>query len=168
MVDANNNLYREFLDVIENLIDAPEFKRLSECRHHYGVTRMQHCINVAYYSFVVCRRLGLNYRAAARAGLLHDLFYYDWNSETMSFKQHAYSHSKDALKNAEKLTELTELERDIIKNHMWLCGAIWPRYRETYIVSVADKICALWEACRGVRVKAADLVSKNIIGSRAA
>ena len=168
MVDANNNLYREFLDVTDDLIDAPEFKRLSECRHHYGVSRMQHCINVAYYSFVVCRRLGFDYRAAARAGLLHDLFYYEWNSETMSFRQHAYSHSKDALKNAESLIELTELERDIIKNHMWLCGKIRPRYRETYIVSVADKICALWEACRGVRIKAADKVGKSLTGSRAA
>ena len=77
MVNSDNNLYREFLDTVGDLINAPEFRMLDKCRHHYGVSRMQHCVNVAYYSFVVCRRLGLDYRAAARAGLLHDLFYYE-------------------------------------------------------------------------------------------
>ncbi len=155
MVDSNNNYYDEFLDIVDDLINTPEFGRLAKCRHHYGVTRMQHCLNVAYYSFVLCKRLHLDYRAAARAGLLHDLFYYEWRSDEMGFFEHASVHSREALSNAEKLTELSDLERDIIRNHMWLCGLIWPRRRETYIVSVADKVCAVWEAAHGMRLKAA-------------
>ncbi len=153
MVNSDNNLYREFLDTVGDLINAPEFRMLDKCRHHYGVSRMQHCVNVAYYSFVVCRRLGLDYRAAARAGLLHDLFYYEWQSDEMGFAEHARKHSEIALENAERLTELSELEKDIIKNHMWLCGSMWPRHRESYIVSLADKICAVWEASHGFRLR---------------
>ncbi len=57
MVNADNNLYNEFLEIVEDLIYTPEFRKLDECSHHYGVSRMQHCINVAYYSFVVCKKL---------------------------------------------------------------------------------------------------------------
>lgn len=67
MVNADNNLYNEFLEIVEDLIYTPEFRKLDECSHHYGVSRMQHCINVAYYSFVVCKKLKLDYVAAARA-----------------------------------------------------------------------------------------------------
>ncbi len=160
MVNSDNNLYNEFLEVVGDLIEAPEFKKLDMCSHHCGVSRMQHCINVAYYSFLICKKLNLNYRAAARAGLLHDLFYYDWQRSGMSISQHAVLHSAIALKNAEKLTELSDLERDIIKNHMWLCGNIWPRHRESYVVSMADKLCAVWEAAHGVKC----MVSYGIIG----
>lgn len=151
MVDTSNNLYDEFLDVVGDLINTPEFKKLDEYSHHYGVTRMQHCINVAYYSFTVCKKMGLDYVAAARAGLLHDLFYYDWHETGISMVKHAILHSRIAVKNAEKITELSDLERDIIKSHMWLCGKMWPRHKESYIVSMADKICAVWEAGYGVK-----------------
>lgn len=153
MVDSRNNLYGEFEEIVGDLIETPEFKKLESCTHHYGVSRMQHCINVAYYSFVVCKRLHLDYRAAARAGLLHDLFYYEWQGSEMGFVKHAALHSRVALENAGKLTELSELEKDIIKNHMWLCGSMWPRHRESYIVSMADKICAVWEASHGVKAR---------------
>lgn len=145
MVNFDNNQYEEFLDIVSDLINTPEFLKLYDCTHHYGVSRGQHCINVAYYSFVLCKKLNLNYVAAARAGLLHDLFYYDWHDSGLGIVGHAFKHSKIALQNAEKITELSDLERDIIKNHMWLCGRMWPRHRESYIVSMADKVCAVWE-----------------------
>lgn len=153
MVNYDNNQYEDFLGIVGDLITAPEFKKLENCPHHYGVSRYQHCINVAYYSYVLCKKLGLNYVAAARAGLLHDLFYYDWHGSGLGMAKHAVKHSAIALENAEKLTELSELERDIIKNHMWLCGNIWPRHRESYIVSLADKICAVWEVSYSLKQK---------------
>ena len=160
MVNADNNLYNEFLEIVEDLIYTPEFRKLDECSHHYGVSRMQHCINVAYYSFVVCKKLKLDYVAAARAGLLHDLFCYDWQGSGLGVAKHAFLHSSIALENAEQLTELSPLERDIIKNHMWLCGKMWPRHRESYIVSVADKVCAVWEAGYGVKRKVACVMAE--------
>ncbi|MFR5440092.1 MAG: hypothetical protein ACLTJN_07910 [Monoglobus pectinilyticus] len=72
----------------------------------------------------------------------------------------AFLHSSIALENAEQLTELSPLERDIIKNHMWLCGKMWPRHRESYIVSVADKVCAVWEAGYGVKRKVACVMAE--------
>lgn len=55
----------------------------------------------------------------ARAGLLHDLFYYDWRVTKFSLGTHAYVHPRIALRNAEKLTDLSAMEKDIIIKHMW-------------------------------------------------
>lgn len=43
-----------------------------------ATSRFQHSLNVSYYSFIICRKFGLDAYSAARAGLLHDLYYYDW------------------------------------------------------------------------------------------
>ena len=148
MVNDSNSQYQEFRGIVQDLMDNEAFLRLENCSHHYGVSRKQHCINVAYYSYLMCKRMGLNYEAAARAGLLHDLFYYDWSDAGLGAVKHALLHSRIALKNAQKITELSELEKDII--HMWLCGMIWPRHKEAYVVSMVDKICAVWEASYGI------------------
>ncbi|MEG2505769.1 MAG: hypothetical protein RSB44_13935, partial [Carnobacterium sp.] len=51
----------------------------------------------------------------ARAGLLHDLFYYDWRTTKFDEGTHAYMHPRIAVKNAEKITELSALKE--IKNY---------------------------------------------------
>ena len=48
----------------------------------------------------------LDYRSVARAGLLHDLFYYDWRTTKFDLGTHALIHPRVALRNAEKLTKL--------------------------------------------------------------
>lgn len=74
----------------------------------------------------------------ARAGLLHDLFYYDWRTTKFNLGSHAFIHPRVALRNAEKLTELTPMEKDIILKHMWGATAALPKYRESVIVSLVD------------------------------
>ena len=62
-------------------------------------------------------------------------------------------HPKLALRNAERLTELSELEKDIITKHMWLCSTAIPKYKESYVVSLVDKYSAVYEALYGVYKK---------------
>ena len=45
------------------------------------------------------------------AGLLHDLFYYDWRTTKFDEGSHAYVHPRIACENALKLTELSDLEK---------------------------------------------------------
>jgi uncharacterized protein len=40
------------------------------------------------------------------------------------------------------------MEEDIIGKHMWPLTVTPPRYREAYLVSLADKLCALAEMAR--------------------
>ncbi|MEG2670187.1 MAG: hypothetical protein RR957_06945 [Oscillospiraceae bacterium] len=151
MVSDKNRRYAEYFSYVENLIDTPEMKRLEEFSHHYGVSRLRHCINVSYYSFLVCKKLGLDYGAAARGGLLHDLFFYECAKKRFGAFKHAALHPKLAFRNAEKLTALSPIEKDIILKHMCMSSLVVPRYRESYIVSFVDKYCAIWEAAYGLR-----------------
>ena len=68
---------QEFFGCVEDLLNDENVLRLKNFKHHYGATRFQHCLNVSYYNFLLCRFFGLDARAAARGGMLHDLFFYN-------------------------------------------------------------------------------------------
>ena len=136
---------------ISDIIGQPQLDRLKNITHHIHTTRYQHCVNVSYYSYVICKKFRLDARSAARAGLLHDLFYYD-RKEYNSYKQkgqpsHSLMHAKLALRNANELTSINSIEKDMIENHMWPMTRPLPKYKETYIITIIDKYCAVLEFC---------------------
>lgn len=143
--------FSSYYSCINDIIGSQQLERLKLITHHISTTRFQHCLNVSYYSYLICRKFGLNARSAARAGLLHDLFYYD-RKEYNSLKEkgqlsHSLMHSYIALENAEKLIDMTDLERDIISKHMWPMTRRMPKYKESYIITFIDKYCAVLEFC---------------------
>ena len=142
--------YRTFLNHVEDLLGAEPVQRLDTFPHHADSSRLQHSVNVAYYSFLLCRRMGLDARSAARGGLLHDLFFYDLANKKDG-PHHTWLHPEIALRNAEELTELCDIERDIILCHMWPRAHL-PRYFESFIVSVMDKAAFFMEISRTVFV----------------
>ncbi|MCH3669288.1 hydrolase, partial [Enterococcus faecium] len=73
---------------------------------------------------------------------------YDWRTTKFDEGTHAYIHPRIAVKNAEKITDLSDLERDIILKHMWGATIAPPKYKEGYIVTFVDKYCAVKEAAQ--------------------
>lgn len=137
---------QEYLACVGDLLATEEVQRLAEFTQHFHSTRLDHSISVSYYSYRIAKKLGWNAKATARAGVLHDMFYYDWRTTKFSQGSHAYMHPRIAVKNAEKITELSDLERDIIIKHMWGATIAPPRYKEGYVVTFVDKYCAIKEA----------------------
>ena len=137
---------KEYLSYIEDLLETTEVQRLADFVQHYHSTRLDHSISVSYNSYKLAKKWNGDGRATARAGLLHDLFYYDWRTTKFDEGSHAYMHPRIAAENAAKLTELSELEKDIIIKHMWGATLALPRYKESYIVTMVDKYCAVKEA----------------------
>lgn len=135
--------------LVSDIIDSSELGRLKDITHHISTTRFQHCLNVSYYTYLICKKLRLDARAAARAGLLHDLFYYDrkkYNkSKTKGQLSHSSMHARLAAENAAVLTNITDLERDMIEKHMWPMTRPLPSYKESYIITLTDKYCAILE-----------------------
>ena len=143
---------QEFLDLVVDLLDHDDVKQLETFVHHKVTNRLAHSLSVAYRSFRWARRLGLNKRAVARAGLLHDLFFYEClGKESVGGKGHYYEHPRIAIKNAEKITELSDLERDIILKHMFGATLDIPKYPESWIVTLMDKQSAIYEWSDGVK-----------------
>lgn len=144
-------LLTDYYPMICDFIGSDKLDELKNITHHISTTRFQHCVNVSYYSYIVCRKLHLDARSAARAGLLHDLFYYDRKEYNSLRKKgqpsHSAMHSAQAAENAAQLTSISPLERDIIEKHMWPMTRPLPKYKETYVITVIDKYCAVLEFC---------------------
>ncbi len=135
-----------YLKAAGDIYNSPQLQGLSQFEQHFKINRLQHIRSVAYLSFLVSRRLGLDYVSTARAATMHDLFYYDWREDDLSHKLHGYRHPKTALKNAFYLCgTLNKKEADIIKKHMWPLTVVPPRYAESFVVTSMDKYCATIE-----------------------
>lgn len=135
----------EYLKCVKDLISCPVVCSMKKFKQHKNTSCYQHCINVSYESFLLCKKLGFDYRSAARGGLLHDLFLYDWHITKPKSGMHYFTHPLAALENAEKNFVLNEIERDIILKHMWPLTLKPPKYKESLIVSIVDKYCATKE-----------------------
>ena len=125
--------------------------QMQNYRQHYNTSCYQHCLNVSYYTYLICKKLHLDYVSAARAGMLHDLFLYDWRKKQKNKGLHAFSHPKSAFDNAAKLFELNDVEKDIILKHMWPVTIALPKYKESYIITLTDKFSAVIETIDGLK-----------------
>lgn len=142
------SLEREYLSHIQDLMDHDKVRSMSRYTQHGDTSCLEHSLQVSFTSFRMARRLGLDAAAAARGGLLHDFFLYDWHEKKKdSGRQglHAFTHPKAALANARAHFPLGKKEEDIIVKHMWPVTLALPRYRESYLVILADKWCAMTE-----------------------
>lgn len=139
--------------IIQDLLKLPSVQSLQNYPQHHHSDRLTHSIHVSYRSYLIAKKLHLDYRAAARGGLLHDLFYYDWHYTTLSFRKHVRIHPKIALHNACKLTKLSRKEKDIIVKHMFGYTFRLPRYAESYIVSFVDDYEAIADFTHPYKVR---------------
>ena len=143
----------EFINIAGELINHPQLQRLKCYTHHIGTTRFTHSVKVAYLSYRIAKFLKLDYNSALRGALLHDLFFYDYKEEGMGLLKHSFKHPEIALENALEICELNKIERDIILKHMWLADYKFPKYKESYVVTFADKFCAICEVVQGLKGK---------------
>ncbi|PYG86896.1 uncharacterized protein LY28_02516 [Ruminiclostridium sufflavum DSM 19573] len=142
---ADSSSYDEYKSCIGSLIQDDSIFLMDNYTHHSNVTCLEHSIYVSYLSYLACRRLGLDYCSAARGGLLHDFFLYDWHITKQEKGLHGFTHPYTALKNANEKFILNDLERDIIVKHMWPLTIWLPKYKEALVVAFIDKYCAIME-----------------------
>lgn len=143
LIDLPN--YEAYHACVADLLDNPKVQSMRRFGHHPGVNCYEHSVFVSYISFRLARRWRLDYRACARAGLLHDLYLYPWNDQSAHPGNQCLDHPEFALRNAMTVTELSEKEQNIIRAHMWPLSVHLPRSREAWTVSLADKVCATIE-----------------------
>ncbi|MDR3189655.1 MAG: hydrolase [Lactobacillaceae bacterium] len=134
-----------YLAIVEDLLASEKIQALANYTQHHHSDRLTHSIAVSYTSFRWALRLGLNATAVARAGILHDMFYYDWRETKFELGSHAFIHPRVALRNAEKLTPLSPMEKDIILKHMWGATISLPQYRESLLLDMVDDYLAIAE-----------------------
>ena len=141
------NDLQEFEQIIMDMKENEIVQKMKNYRQHYDTSCYEHCLNVSYISYKICKKMNLDYVAVARASMVHDLFLYDWRKRQDGRKGlHGFTHPKTSLENAKKLFELSKKEEDIILKHMWPLTAKFPRYKESWVVIGVDKYCAIKES----------------------
>ncbi len=144
---ANYNKDQEYLFIIDNIMENESFKKIGNIKHH-NTNRLDHSMKVSYYSYKIAKTLKLDYKEVARGGLLHD-FYTDKISECNKIKDKiklfSTKHPKDAVTNATTYFNLSEKEINIIESHMFPVDYRVPKYAESWIVSLVDKILSFGE-----------------------
>lgn len=138
---------KEFQSIISKLITNDTVQQMKNYRQHYETSCFEHCYIVAYYCYLICKKYSLDYKSAARAAMLHDLFLYDWRVRQPNMQGlHAFTHGKIACTNACKLFDLNEKEKDMIIKHMWPLTIEFPNSLEGFILTFVDKYCAMSES----------------------
>ncbi len=148
MIKNKNIIYNDksYMNIVKDIISNEMVQEMKQYRQHYTVSCFDHCLYVSYNLYSICKKHNLDYKSAARAGLVHDLFLYDWRKRQDGRKGlHAYTHPKTAYENAKKIFNLNEKEKDIILKHMWPVTLPLPRYKETFLITLVDKYFAYSE-----------------------
>jgi len=134
----------EFMRIVKNILDNEEFKKIETIEHH-GVSRFDHSMRVAYYSYKVAKFMHLDYVGTARGGLLHDFFLSPEDRTSKDRFISTFVHPKKALQTAQTHFDLSRKEEDMIRSHMFPINLSVPKYAESWIVSTVDKVVAVNE-----------------------
>ena len=150
---------------IENLCENGRFLQMASYIQHGDISVFEHSVGVAYMSVFIARSLHvkLHHMVLIRGALLHDYFLYDWHEKDKSHRLHGFYHPSTALRNAKEDFDLNPIEENMIARHMFPLTPIPPRYKEAWILCLADKYCAtietlfpllMWKVLRARMIKA--------------
>lgn len=117
---------------------TPHHRETSTYTHSVAVARM--CLRIAVFL-----RMPVEPKSLIRGALLHDYYLYNRREEKERYPHHIFIHAERAVQNAARDFMLADIEKDMIETHMFPLSRRIPRYRESILVCIADKICAVHE-----------------------
>ena len=121
----------EFKRLIKPIIENEEFQLTKNISHH-GITRYDHSLRVAYYSYLVTKMIGLDYKETTIAAMLHDFFTTETKEDNAITK--LIKHPNYAVENAKKYFELSEKQEDIIPFFNSQLEALGVEYIDYYLL----------------------------------
>ena len=162
IIEEDYIIDKEYYECVKDIFQNKAFQSMNQFIQHGNTSTRAHCIQVSYLAYHIAKEKGLDYVSTARAGLLHDLFLYDWHTHAKETgnRFHGFTHPKTALKNSEKEFNLNDIERNGIVRHMWPLTPIPPKYKEAFLVSYADKYCTLAEVFTQWKERAVQAMAK--------
>ena len=134
----------DYFLIVKDIINNEYFTYLKQIEQH-GTTRYNHSMRVSYLAYMIAKFIHLDYKRVARAGVLHDFHYTEDFSNRKERFISMLSHSKKAVSNSLKHFDLSDMEKDIIKTHMFPINLYIPKYSESWIVNISDKLIAIDE-----------------------
>ena len=153
--NINIKYLREIEEYGSDIINSEEYQKQKQCTQHGNTSVYKHCILVTSKCLEMAdhNKSLINRRKLCRAALLHDYFKYDWHDygkQNGLKKLHGIYHPIYAAENAKKEFNISDLEENAIRSHMWPLGFAFPHSKEAWILFWADKNCAFKETYRKI------------------
>lgn len=135
---------KEYYKIVKPILESEEFLKRKDFPHHYNESVYDHTLRVSYDCYKIGKKMNLDYKALAIAGLLHDFYDTPWQSdfERKPFLQkHGFTHAENARINALKYFPelMNEKIASMIKTHMFPLNKKIPEYKESWILTIVDK-----------------------------
>lgn len=139
---------KDYLKIVNPILRHDQVQEMRKFMHHGYVDCLSHSIQVSYMAYRIGKKFKLDYEALARAGMLHDFYLYDWHIKGDRQGLHGFTHAETALANANHHFNLSDMEQDIIKRHMWPLNIGMPKYKESLVMMLTDRYCTVMESLR--------------------
>lgn len=139
----------EYYEIVNEILNHEEFIKRKNYMHHGKISVYDHSLKVSIMAYKISKKLKIgDYKKAAIGGLLHDFYYKPWQNNKNKkplFKKHGFTHAKEALENSKKYfpNYIDEKTSNIILRHMFPLNIMPPKYKESWIVTIADKIVSI-------------------------
>ena len=149
-----SNMTDKYIERINNaandIINNQKYKSQKQFMQHGKTSVLEHEINVTKYTlkFVDKFKIKVNEKSLIRGALLHDYFLYDWHVKDNNHRLHGFIHAKRALDNALQDFQLNDIEKNMIYTHMFPMNLRIPKYKESIILCISDKIVATLETIK--------------------
>ena len=138
----------EFYNIINEILEHEEFTKRKDYKHHGDISVYDHSLAVSKMAYKMAKFIGCNKENAAIGGILHDFYYEPWQENIEKkplLQKHGFTHANEALVNSQNYFPhlLNKKIENSIKRHMFPLNKIPPRYLESWIVTMSDKIVSL-------------------------
>lgn len=140
--------YSEWYSIVEPILTSREYFKRRTFKHHGDVTVFTHSVKVSKLAYRMAKWMHADYKSAAIAGLLHDLYTTPWQDITEHkplLESHGFRHAREALENSRKYYPkyLNEKIENAILRHMFPLNITPPAHVVGYIITVADKLVSM-------------------------
>lgn len=143
-----NTEKENYYDIVDDILNNEEFQKLKDITHHGATSRYNHSVHVSYHVYKITKFLNLNYEEATRASLMHDFFFEHNPKSKQEQIKFLVEHPKQAVNNAKKYYELTDLQENLILAHMFPFRHNLPKYMESWINNFVDNYISIYEKSR--------------------
>lgn len=134
-----------------DILNSEKFMSQKNYIQHGKTSVYTHELNVTKYALKIVKkfRIKVDEKTLIRGCLLHDYFLYDWHiPNEINTGLHGFHHAKIAMMNASRDFELNEKEKSMIYTHMFPLNFRLPKYKESVILCISDKIVAIIETIK--------------------
>lgn len=135
---------KEYVKLVKPILEHEEFLKRKGYPHHYNESVYDHVLRVSYDCYKIGKKLHLDYKSLAIAGLLHDFYDKPWQSDFEKkpfFQKHGFVHAEQARVNSLKYFPklMDDKIGSMIKTHMFPLNKKLPKYKESWILTLVDK-----------------------------